>query len=121
MLGAATVVGDLRGDIEWIADGYEAAVFAAGARSSGELAAMDGGGAAERRRGRRWIQLVAFVCWRRHEQLVARQRQPLRTPDLRLTRLADLEVPWTILRFGGLTNGPNRAVRTMVDSNRSKH
>ena len=35
--GAEAVVADLRGDVEWTADGCDAAVFAAGARHRAEL------------------------------------------------------------------------------------
>src|ERR671930_1276450 len=46
-LGAEAVVADLRGDVEWTADGCEAAIFAAGARHRAELGAVDAGGAAK--------------------------------------------------------------------------
>ena len=45
--GAAAVVADLRGDVEWTADGCEAAVFTAAARHRWELAAVDSGGSAK--------------------------------------------------------------------------
>src|SRR5215211_5071773 len=45
--GAQPVLADLRGDVEWTADGCDAAVYAAGARHRGELAAVDAGGAAK--------------------------------------------------------------------------
>src|ERR687896_2055786 len=45
--GADAVVADLRGDVEWTANGCDAAVFAAGARHRGELGAVDAGGAAK--------------------------------------------------------------------------
>src|SRR3954462_7814102 len=47
-IGAKALVGDLRGDVEWAADGCDAAIFAAGARHRTELGAIDGGGAAKR-------------------------------------------------------------------------
>ena len=46
-VGAQPVLADLRGDVEWTADGCEAAVFAVGARHRSELPAIDAGGAAE--------------------------------------------------------------------------
>jgi nucleoside-diphosphate-sugar epimerase len=45
--GAAALVADLRGDVEWPADGCEAAVFTAAARHRRELAAVDSGGSAK--------------------------------------------------------------------------
>jgi putative NAD(P)-binding protein len=50
----------------------------------------------------------------------ARHRQPLRdflaAKHAAERRLADLDVPSTILRFGGLTDGPPTGrIRTMVD------
>src|SRR5918992_1304616 len=46
-LGADAVVGDLRGDVEWAADGCDAAFSAAGARNRSELGAVAAGGAAK--------------------------------------------------------------------------
>ena len=45
--GADAVVADLRGDVEWTAEGCDAAVFAAGARHRADLGAIDAGGAAK--------------------------------------------------------------------------
>src|ERR671924_1347446 len=60
-LGADAVVADLRGDVEWTADGCEAAVFAAGARHRGELGAVDAGGAAKLAEAADRYELVRFV------------------------------------------------------------
>src|SRR5690242_14786520 len=46
-IGATPVVADLRGDVEWAADGCDAAVFAAAARDRASLGAVDGAGAAK--------------------------------------------------------------------------
>ncbi|HWT22768.1 MAG TPA: NAD(P)H-binding protein, partial [Solirubrobacteraceae bacterium] len=40
-LGAVPLVGDLRGDVEWAAEGCDAAVFAAAARDRASLGAVD--------------------------------------------------------------------------------
>src|ERR1700759_3608943 len=45
-IGAKGLVGDLRGDVEWAADGCDAAIFAAGARHRSELGEVDAAGAA---------------------------------------------------------------------------
>jgi uncharacterized protein YbjT (DUF2867 family) len=121
VLGAAPVVGHLRGDIEWIADGCEAAVFAAGAHRSGDFAAIDGGGAAKLAEAADRFGLRHFVlCSAVGAADFARRRQPLRdflaAKHSAERRLADLDVPWTILRFGGLTDRPPTGrIRTMVD------
>jgi uncharacterized protein YbjT (DUF2867 family) len=46
-IGAQPVLADLRGDVEWTADGCDAAIFAAGARHRSDLPAIDAGGAAK--------------------------------------------------------------------------
>ena len=126
VLGAAPVVADLRGDIEWIADGCEAAVFAAGARSPGDFAAIDGGGAAKLAEAADRFGLRHFVlCSAIGAADFARRRQPLRdflaAKHSAERRLADLDVPWTILRFGGLTDeAPTGRIRTMVDGDRGR-
>src|SRR3954468_12884716 len=43
-IGASALVGDLRGDVEWAADGCDAAIFAAGARHRADLGALEAGG-----------------------------------------------------------------------------
>src|SRR4051812_49827638 len=45
--GAETVVADLSQDVEWTAEGCNAAVFAAAARHRSELGSIDAGGAAK--------------------------------------------------------------------------
>jgi uncharacterized protein YbjT (DUF2867 family) len=126
VLGAAPVVGDLRGDIEWIADGCEAAVFAAGARSPGDFAAIDGGGAAKLAEAADRFDLRHFVlCSAIGAADFARRRPPLRdflaAKHSAERRLADLELPWTILRFGGLTDGsPTGRIRTTVDGDHER-
>src|SRR4051812_50152778 len=45
--GAEAVVADLRQDVEWTAEGCDAAVFAAAARRRSELASIEAGGAAK--------------------------------------------------------------------------
>ena len=110
-IGADAVVADLRGDVEWTADGCDAAVFAAGARHRGDLAAVDAGGAAKLaeaadryelsrfilcsvigadRPGRRDGTVGEFLAAKRHAEDV----------------LARLLLPWTSLRFGALTEAP---------------
>src|SRR3954449_9797658 len=46
-IGASALVGDLRGDVEWAADGCDAAIFAAGARPPADPGGIDCGGAGE--------------------------------------------------------------------------
>src|SRR3954454_14088622 len=46
-VGAEALVADLRGDVEWTADGCDATVFAAAARRRAELGAVDAAGAAK--------------------------------------------------------------------------
>ena len=60
-IGADAVVADLRGDVEWTAEGCDAAVFAAGARHRGELAAVDAGGAAKLAEAADRYELSRFV------------------------------------------------------------
>jgi nucleoside-diphosphate-sugar epimerase len=87
-IGAKPLVGDLRGDVEWAVDRCDAAIFAAGARHRGDLGAVDAGGAdaPERRDGpiREFLAAKQFA-----EQ-----------------RLERLDMSWTILRFGRLTDEP---------------
>ena len=60
-VGAQPVLADLRGDVEWTADGCDAAVFAAGARHRPELAAIDAGGAAKLAEAADRFELRRFV------------------------------------------------------------
>jgi uncharacterized protein YbjT (DUF2867 family) len=126
VLGATPVVADLRGDVEWVADGCEAAVFAAGAHRRADFAAIDGGGAAKLAEAADRFGLRHFVlCSAIGAADFARRRQPLRdflaAKHAAERRLADLEVPWTVLRFGGLTDEvPTGRIRTMADGDRGR-
>src|SRR5918998_5286311 len=60
-VGADAVVGDLRGDVEWAAEGCDAAVFAAGARHRAELGAIDAGGAAKLAEAAYRYELSRFI------------------------------------------------------------
>jgi nucleoside-diphosphate-sugar epimerase len=107
-LGAEAVVGDLRGDIGWAAQGCEAGVFAAGARHRAELGAVDAGGAAkfaEAAYGYDYSRLVlcSVIGADRPERRDGGIREFLAAKHHAERRLAELDVPWTILRFGRLT------------------
>jgi uncharacterized protein YbjT (DUF2867 family) len=109
--GAEAVVADLRGDVEWTADGCDAAVFAAGARHRGELAAVDAGGAAKLAEAADRYELSRFLLASvvgadRPERREGGVREFLTAKHRAEQRLARLEVPWTILRFGRLTEEP---------------
>jgi uncharacterized protein YbjT (DUF2867 family) len=111
--GVEAVVGDLRGDIEWAADGCDAAVFAAGARHRAELGAVDAGGAAKlaeaafRYEHQRFI-LCSVVGADRPERRDGGVREFLAAKHHAERILAALDFPWTILRFGRLTDTPER-------------
>jgi nucleoside-diphosphate-sugar epimerase len=110
-VGADAVVADLRGDVEWTADGCEAAVFAAGARHRGELGAIDAGGAAKLAEAADRYDLARFLlCSAVGSQHPERRdggvREFLAAKRHAEHRLARLGVPWTILRFGRLTEEP---------------
>jgi nucleoside-diphosphate-sugar epimerase len=113
-VGADAVVADLRGDVEWTADGCEAAVFAAGARHRGELSAVDAGGAAKLAEAADRYDLSRFIlCSAVGAQHPERRdggvREFLEAKHQAELRLARLSVPWTILRFGRLTEDPGTA------------
>jgi nucleoside-diphosphate-sugar epimerase len=110
-VGADAVVGDLRGDVEWAVDGCEAAVFAAGARQSGDLGAVDAGGAAKLAEAAFRSELERFVLC----SVVGAHRGAGRSEGARRfleakhaaeARVAQLDFPWTILRLGALTEAP---------------
>ena len=108
-LGAKPVVGDLRGDVEWAAEGCEAAIFAAGARHRPELGAIDGGGAAKLAEAADRYELRRFIlCSAVGAGAPERRDGPLReflaAKHAAERRLAKLDLPWTILRFGRLTD-----------------
>jgi nucleoside-diphosphate-sugar epimerase len=110
-VGADAVVADLRGDVEWTAAGCEAAVFAAGARHRGDLGAIDAGGAAKLAEAADRYDLERFVLCsavgaQRPERREGGVREFLAAKHHAEQRLARLAVPWTILRFGRLTEDP---------------
>jgi nucleoside-diphosphate-sugar epimerase len=110
-LGADAVVADLRGDVEWTAEGCEASIFAAGARHRGELGAIDAGGAAklaeaaDRYDHSRFV-LCSAVGAQHPERRNGGVREFLDAKHHAEHRLAALGVPWSILRFGRLTEEP---------------
>jgi nucleoside-diphosphate-sugar epimerase len=119
-LGARSLVADLRGDVEWTADGCDAAVFAAGARHLPELGAVDAGGAAKLAEAADRFELSRFVlCSAVGAGQPDRRQGPLR--DFLMAkhhaerRVERLDMPWTILRFGRLTDTPgNGRISTAV-------
>ena len=107
-VGAEPVLADLRGDVEWTADGCEAAVFAAGARHRSELPAIDAGGAAKLAEAADRFDLRRFVlCSAVGAGWPERREGPLReflaAKHDAERRVERLDMPWTILRFGRLT------------------
>jgi nucleoside-diphosphate-sugar epimerase len=106
--GADAVVADLRGDVEWTADGCDAAMFAAGARHRAELGAIDAGGAAKLAEAADRYELTRFVLASvigadRPERRDGGVREFLEAKQHAERRLAGLGLPWTILRLGRLT------------------
>jgi nucleoside-diphosphate-sugar epimerase len=109
--GAETVVADLSRDIEWTAEGCDAAVFAAAARYRSELAAIDAGGAAKLaeaadRYNFRHFVLASVVDADRPGRRNGAVGEFLAAKQSAERRLATLELPWTVLRFGQLTEHP---------------
>jgi len=109
--GAEAVVGDLRGDIEWAADGCDGAIFAAGARHRAELGAVDAGGAAKLAEAAYRYDHARFVLCSvigadHPERREGRVREFLAAKHESERRLAGLDMPWMILRFGRLTEAP---------------
>lgn len=109
--GADTVVADLRGDVEWTAEGCEAAIFAAGARHRADLGAIDAGGAAKLAEAADRYDLQRFLLASvigadRPERRDGGVREFLAAKQHAERRLARLALPWTILRFGRLTERP---------------
>jgi nucleoside-diphosphate-sugar epimerase len=119
-LGAQALVGDLRGDVEWTAEGCHAAIFAAGARRRSELAAIDGGGAAKLAEAADRYELRRFVlCSAVGAAAPDRRQGPLReflaAKHHAERRVERLDMPWTVLRFGRLTDQPgNGRIETTV-------
>jgi nucleoside-diphosphate-sugar epimerase len=109
--GAEAIVADLRGDIEWTADGCDAAVFAAGGRHRAELGAIDAGGAAklaeaaDRYDFSRFI-LCSVIGAHSPERRAGGVREFLAAKQYAEHRLETLGLPWSILRFGRLTEAP---------------
>jgi uncharacterized protein YbjT (DUF2867 family) len=122
--GARALVGDLRGDVEWAADGCDAAIFAAGARHRADLGAIDGGGAAKLAEAADRFELRRFVlCSVIGADAPERRRAPVRdflaAKQFAERRLQHLGVPWTILRFGALTGAPGTGhIDTTIDGAR---
>jgi nucleoside-diphosphate-sugar epimerase len=110
-VGAEAVVADLRGDVEWIAESCDATVFAAGARHRAELGAVDAGGAAklaeaaDRYEHERFV-LASAIGAGRPDRRSGGVREFLEAKRHAERRAAALELPWTILRFGRLTEDP---------------
>jgi uncharacterized protein YbjT (DUF2867 family) len=107
--GAEPLVADLRGDIEWTADGCDAAVFAAGARHRSELSAIDGGGAAKFAEAADRYELGRFLhCSALGAGQPDRRQGPVReflaAKHYAERRLERLDLGWTILRFGRLSD-----------------
>lgn len=108
-IGATPLLGDLRGDVEWAADRCDAAIFAAGARHRADLGPVDAAGAAKLAEAADRFDLSRFVLCsavgaeapERREGLV---REFLTAKQYAERRVARLDMPWTILRFGRLTD-----------------
>ena len=110
-IGATGVVADLRGDVEWTADGCDAAIFAAGARHRAELGAIDGGGAAKLAEAADRYDLGRFIlCSAVGAGAPERREGPLReflaAKHAAERRVERLDMQWTVLRFGRLTDAP---------------
>src|SRR3954467_186192 len=110
-IGATALVGDLRGDVEWAADGCDAAIFAAGARHPPDLGGIDGGGAAKLAEAADRYGLSRFIlCSAVGAGAPERRDGPLReflaAKHAAERRLAKLALPWPVLRFGRLTDTP---------------
>jgi nucleoside-diphosphate-sugar epimerase len=106
--GAETVVADLSKDVEWTAEGCDAAVFAAAARHRSELGSIEAGGAAKLAEAADRYNFSHFVLCSvvgadRPEPHAGAASEFLAAKRSAERRLATLEVPWTILRFGQLT------------------
>jgi nucleoside-diphosphate-sugar epimerase len=122
-VGAEAVTADLRGDVEWTADGCDAAIFAAGARHRGELGGVDAGGAAKfaeaayRYEHERFI-LCSVIGANRPERAGGGVREFLAAKHHAERRLTRLDMPWSILRFGRLTETPGTGRITTEISDR---
>jgi nucleoside-diphosphate-sugar epimerase len=110
-VGAQPVLADLRGDVEWTADGCDAAIFAAGARHRSELPAIDAGGAAKLAEAADRYDLRRFVlCSAVGAGAPDGREGPLReflaAKHAAERRVERLDMSWTVLRFGRLTEAP---------------
>jgi nucleoside-diphosphate-sugar epimerase len=118
--GAETVVADLSGDVEWTAEGCDAAVFTAAARRRSDLGSITAGGAAKLAEAADRYEFTRFVLASvvgadRPERRGGVVREFLAAKQYAERRLASLAVPWTILRFGQLTEQPgNGRIDTQV-------
>ena len=118
--GAEAVVADLSGDVEWAAEGCNAAVFAAAAPHRSDLGSIDAGGAAKLAEAADRYEFTRFVLSSvigadRPERREGAVREFVAAKQYAKRRLARLELPWTILRFGQLTEHPgNGRIDTVV-------
>lgn len=124
-IGAEPLIVDLRGDVEWTVDRCDAAIFAAGARRRADLGAIDAGGAAKLAEAADHYDLRRFVlCSAVDAGEPERHPSPLReflaAKHDAERRLERLQVPWTSLRFGRLTDAPSSGrITTTVDGRQS--
>ena len=121
-LGATPVLAYLRGDVEWTVAGCDAAVFAAAARRRTELGRIDGAGAAKLAEAAHHFDLGRFVLCSAVGAAAPALRGPL-SDFLAAKRYAEerverLQLPWTILRFGRLTDAPGGGRITTTVANR---
>jgi nucleoside-diphosphate-sugar epimerase len=115
------VVVELRNDVEWAAEGCRATVFAAGARHRTELGPVDAGGAAKlaeaayRYEHERFL-LCSVIGAAHPERRTGGVREFLAAKQHAEHRLVALDMPWTILRFGRLTEDPgSERIATTVE------
>lgn len=119
-VGAEAIVADLRGDVEWTARGCDAAVFAAGARHRAELGPVDAAGAAKLAEAADRYALSRFVLCSvvgagKPERRQGGVREFLEAKHHAERQLTRLSVPWSILRFGRLTEDPgNGRISTTI-------
>jgi nucleoside-diphosphate-sugar epimerase len=107
-IGAEAIVADLRGDVEWAAEGCDATIVAAGARHRAELGAVDAGGAAKLAEAAARYEQTRFVLCSiigagHAERADGALGEFLAAKHHAEQRTAELDLPWTILRFGELT------------------
>jgi nucleoside-diphosphate-sugar epimerase len=124
-VGATPLLADLRGDIEWAAVGCDAAVFAAGARRRPDLGAIDAGGAAKLAEAavhfglRRFVLCSAVGADAPERSRAVLLREFLRAKHYAEERVKRLALPWTILRFGRLSDTSRGGrITTAIDGRR---